>query len=349
MPAGWVAGGAAIAGVIGSQMQSDATRSAANTSADAQRYAANQAADAAKFRPVGITSNFGSSNFTIDPNTGYVTGAGYSLDPRLQNIQSGLFNTMSGYDPSKYQAASNDVFNLGRSYLGADPAAISRDYYNQQRQLLMPGREQQQADVQNAQFQAGRSGFGIGGTKSGYTVGGPGLFQTNPQLAAMYNANAQQDAALAAQSDQYARDRATYGLNLMNTSSGLFNSGYAPLSTILGLSSNIEQLGANTLDVGSQIGGRSATAGANVGQDLLYGGINAARTQQLGNQQSFGGNVLTGASQSLNTAAAPAMQDWFKTLIKGNQNTFNTDTNNWFTSPSSAGTFSGNAFQLQTQ
>jgi hypothetical protein len=36
------------------------------------------AAEAAKFRPVGITTRFGSSNFQMSPE-GYLTGAGYTV------------------------------------------------------------------------------------------------------------------------------------------------------------------------------------------------------------------------------------------------------------------------------
>lgn len=60
----WGAAAAAAATVAGSYMSSQASKDAANTSADAQRYAADQAAQAAKFNPVGITTRFGTSNFT---------------------------------------------------------------------------------------------------------------------------------------------------------------------------------------------------------------------------------------------------------------------------------------------
>lgn len=365
MPAGWAAGAAAVAGVVGASMQSDAAKSAANTSADAQRYAADQAAAAAKFNPIGITTRFGQSNFTRsnDPtqdfntwatsqgynlgattdaegNTipssltpdqlaalqtryqaevprtqGDVTAMGYTLSPELKAIQDKIMGQASAYDVSPYAQASQNVFNLGQSYLAKSPEAAAADWLNLQRGLLAPGREQQQSTLQNQVFQSGRSGLGVGGTRSGYGAGQPGLMQTNPEMAAYYNAMAQQDAALASQADQYGQARATYGLNLMNAAPGLFNAGYAPLQTQLGIASTMEQLGQAPLDISAQMAGRTATAGANAGQFLLSGGLNAARTQQLGNQQSFGGSALTGVSQSLNTAAAPAMQNWFNSLI----------------------------------
>jgi hypothetical protein len=52
------------------------------------------------------------------------------------------------------------------------------------------------------------------------------------------------------------------------------------------------------LDIGAQLGGRAATAGANVGQSLLQGGINAARTQQGGQGFSPLGGLLQGLSKN---------------------------------------------------
>jgi hypothetical protein len=58
----------AVLGFLGAQEQASATENAANISAAAQRDAARQAAEAAKFRPVGITTRYGTSNFQFDPS-----------------------------------------------------------------------------------------------------------------------------------------------------------------------------------------------------------------------------------------------------------------------------------------
>lgn len=250
---------------------------------------------------------------------GDVTSMGYTMNPELKAIQDKIMGQAGAYDVTPYADASRGVFNLGRGYLATSPEAAATDWLNQQRGLLAPGRETQLSNIQNQMFQTGRSGLGVGGTRSGYGAGQPGLAQSSPEMAAYYNAIAQQDADLAAKADVYGRDRTTFGLNLMNSAPGLFNAGYGPLQTQLGIASTMEQLGQSPLDISAQMAGRSATAGANAGQFLLSGGINAARTQQLGNQTSFGGSALTGVSQSLNTAAAPAMQDWFKKILSNNQ------------------------------
>ena len=66
----------AIASYLGAQEQASATEYAANQSAAAQRESARLAAEAARFRPVGITTRYGSSNFQFDPQ-GYLKGAGF--------------------------------------------------------------------------------------------------------------------------------------------------------------------------------------------------------------------------------------------------------------------------------
>ena len=55
-------GGSLLGGFLGGQSSSNA----ANTSAQAQLEAARIAADAARFRPVGVTTRFGASNFGFD-------------------------------------------------------------------------------------------------------------------------------------------------------------------------------------------------------------------------------------------------------------------------------------------
>ena len=73
MPWGFVA--AAGANLLGGYMQGQAAKSAAQTSADAQLQAARIAAEEARFRPVGVTTRFGTSQFTTSPE-GRVIGAG---------------------------------------------------------------------------------------------------------------------------------------------------------------------------------------------------------------------------------------------------------------------------------
>lgn len=306
--------------LIGSQIQGNAAKSAANTSANAQMEAARIAAEAQKFRPVGVTTNFGRSNFTMSPE-GYVTEAGYQLSPELQALFGRTMGEAGAYDPTqtgRYAQALNPaaqgLFNLGNQYLATSPEQAAADYMKQQQGLLAPGREQQLSQLQNQQFQTGRSGLATGGTAAGYGEGQPGLMQANPQMAAYYNALAGQNAQLASQADAYGQARTQFGAGLFGTGAGLLEkvpslttAGYGPLQTQLGLASSIENLGAGALDIGAQIGGRAAQAGANVGNTLLQGGIGAARTAQAGNAYSPLGSAISGASGQI-----PA---WYQNMI----------------------------------
>jgi len=89
----WTAAIPVVASVVGGLMQGDSASNAANNQADALR----QAAANAQFRPVGVTTNFGSSNFGFNDQN-QLTSAGYNLSPQLQGIQSGLLNTAAGYN-----------------------------------------------------------------------------------------------------------------------------------------------------------------------------------------------------------------------------------------------------------
>ena len=54
---------------------------------DAETAAAKQSA---AFRPIGMTTRFGTSQFGFDPKTGQLTSAGYTLDPQAKNAQDRL-------------------------------------------------------------------------------------------------------------------------------------------------------------------------------------------------------------------------------------------------------------------
>ena len=82
----------AIQGLLsagGSYLQSQAAADSATTQAQAQVRAAQIAADAARFRPVGVTTRFGSSNFQTDA-AGNVIGAGYTPSAEILGYQNRL-------------------------------------------------------------------------------------------------------------------------------------------------------------------------------------------------------------------------------------------------------------------
>jgi hypothetical protein len=302
------AGIGAGASLLGGSMQSKAAKQAAETSARAQLESARIAAEAAKFRPVGVTTRYGSSNFQFGPD-GYLTGAGYTVSPELQAYQdrlqalSGGALTQAEMAQQQYaplQQGATGLFGLGQQYLQQSPEQVAAQYMQQQQDLLAPSRERQYAQLQNQLFQTGRGGLSVGATGL-RPSGAGGLGATTPEMEAYYNALAQQDLALASQAQQAGQQNVAFGTGLLGSGAQLMSQYQAgqvgalsPFTSYLGAGSTIESLGQQPLEMGSALGGRAATAGANVGQALLTGGLGAARTLQAASGQSGLGAALTG-------------------------------------------------------
>jgi hypothetical protein len=328
-----IGGGASL---LGGFLGGSSQKKAAQISANAQLEAARIAADAARFRPVGTTTRFGSSQFQFDPS-GNLSGAGYTVDPRLQAYQDRLQGLtdqrlseaeMAGEAYAPLRQAGQQLFQLGGQYLAETPEQVAERYMARQMDLLAPSRERQYAQLQNQLFQTGRGGLSVGatGTRPG---GGAGLGASNPELEAYYNALAQQDAQLAAQAQQEGQRQLAFGTGLFGQGAGLlggYESGVTgalnPFTTTLGGISTIESLGMQPLDIGAQLGGRSAQAGANVGQSLLQGGLSAARTVQAGQYDPTAIALMgLGSNPVFGQAAAGMFSGTAPTQATMNQNT----------------------------
>jgi hypothetical protein len=252
----WI--GAAI-NVAGGLLQGGSAGGAASDAGQAQLEAARLAAEAAKFRPVGITTRFGSSNFQMSPE-GYLTGAGYTLSPELQAMQDQIM----GYTRQGLTDIGT-IQGLGRGYLAQTPEQAAQQWMSNQQALLAPSRDLQRSQIQQSLFNTGRGGLAV--------AQGGNLAAANPEMQAYYNALAQQDLGLAAQAQQAGQQQTQFGL-------GLLTSAYQPFQAGLGTSSTLEDLGLNALTIGSQLGSKSAAAGAQSGK-LLLEGTNAAAANML--------------------------------------------------------------------
>jgi len=264
-------------GLIGGSKAAQAANQQATAFRDAATYARNQAA----FQPFGITTNFGSSQFGIDPNTGRVTSAGYTLDPRLAGLQSSLFGQAGAYDPTQVAAATtplyggaSSLFNLGQQYLAESPAQAEQNYISRMQELLAPSRSTQLAGVRNRLFQTGRGGLGV--------QTGTGSAPASPELQAYYNSLGRQDLELATQAQQLAQqqmmERQRFGAGLFGTGANLLSqvpaitaAGYSPLRTQLDLIGGIERMGASPFDMSVNLGQAISNAGARQGEFMLSG------------------------------------------------------------------------------
>jgi len=294
--------------VVGGILQGNSAKQAAQQSAAAQLEAARIAADAARFRPVNYIGNYGSAKFIKDAQ-GNVTGVESTKSPELQayqdqlrgltgqQLQQGL---MAEQQYAPLQGAAGGLFSLGQQYLAQSPEQVAQQYISRQQDLLAPSRERQYAQLQNQLFNTGRGGLSVGATGL-RPSGGMGLGASNPEMEAYYNALAQQDLQLASQAQAAGQQQTAFGAGLFGSGSqllGQYQAGQvgalSPFQTSLGLGGTIEEMGQSALNIGSNLGGRSATAGANVGRSLLEGGMGAARTMQAANAYNPLANVLQG-------------------------------------------------------
>jgi len=324
--------GASIGGALGSMVGGSPNVSGAYGGASSQQQ---QAYQNAQFRPVGITTNFGQSQFQVDPATGQLVNAGYTLAPQLQGLQSsllggfgGALQQAQGVDTSALQQGAQALYGLGQGYLSESPEAARQRFISQQQALLAPQNEQALAGIRNRLFQTGRTGLATGGTMAG------DMAQTNPELAAYYNSLARQQAQLAAGAEGAAQQQATFGQGLLSGGAGLQSLGfglqsaaYDPFKTQLGLGTQIEGMGAQTLGLGSELGGRASTAGAQAGQlanasamtglagNIAQQGIDATRQTTLQNQ--LGGLFSNPQVQQGFGNVGRSVGNWFDSIIGG--------------------------------
>lgn len=213
MPWGVAAGAAIAAG--GAYMQQQSAQDAAEAQANAYNQqsgiqyqrAQEAAARVPEFRPVTVTSSFGTPQYTYD-SSGRLTGVGSTAAPWLASLQQqgqglagqymnlqqqALQNTQGQAVSNQAFGAASNLYNLAGQALPTsyDTAQATQDYYNQMQGLVAADRERQLASTRQGLFNRGRQGLAVGATQAG------GELATNPEMAAYYNAVAKQDAALA--------------------------------------------------------------------------------------------------------------------------------------------------------
>ena len=263
------------AGLLQQQTSREAAQRA-QAMIDAETAAAKASAT---FRPIGMTTRFGTSQFGFDPATGQLTSAGYTLSPEAK-AQQDRFMALSQQGLTQAEQAQSQfaplqtgaqrLFGLGNQYLAQSPEAVAQNYLNQQMALLQPGRETELANLQNRLQQQGRGGLSVA---QGGTMGA-----TTPELQALYNARAQQEAQLAANAQQYGQQNVAFGAGLLGTGAqtmGQYYGGqqaaYAPYTTAMGQVQSLEALGQQPFQMGATLGQTASTAGARAGALGLEG------------------------------------------------------------------------------
>jgi len=303
MAGGWIAAGSAAAGLVGGMMGGRSARKAADAQARGQIEAARIAAEAARFVPVGVSGRYGSSKFGFGAD-GKVNSASYDLSPEalaqqdrlaaMANQGLGQYENAFGQSQQLGQAGQG-MMGLGQQYLGTSPQEQASKYYQEQQGLVAGGRERALANVRNNAFQTCRSGLMVGGTTSGDLA-------TNPELAAYYNSIAQEDRQMAAQATQGGMDYAKFGQGMMTAGAGAYdqmynmqNAAFSPYQTAQGGVAGLEAQGQNMMNMGAELGGRTASAGAAQGSFLNAGGQAAANSRFNADAYNPWGAALSGA------------------------------------------------------
>ena len=235
----------------GSLLQQQTSKEATEKAQKAIETETAAAKAAAGFKPVGMTTRFGTSEFKTDPVTGQLTSAGYTLSPEAKYAQD-FFRTQANlglqqvelapfvYAPLKtganmmfdigqkalnapsdarlgqiatdyltQSAGSKALQTLGEKYIAKSPEDVAADYLKSQMALLQPGRELELANLQNKLQQQGRGGLSV--------AQGGALGATTPELQALYNARATQEAQLAANAPLYGQQQVQFGAGLFGT------------------------------------------------------------------------------------------------------------------------------------
>ena len=338
-----ISGGASLlGGIIGG----NSAKKAAQMQADAQLKSAQLAAEEARFRPVGITTRFGTSDFQTDAN-GRVIGANYSLDPALRAYQDRFMGLAGGGLSQAEQAqgqyaplgsAAQGLFKLGGQYIAESPEQAAQKYMLGQQDLVAPSRERQLAGIRTNLFNTGRTGLSVGATGA-RPGGGGGLGASSPELEAYYNAIAQQDAQLAAGATEAGQRQSLFGADLYRLGGNLGTQNYGlqaaaigPYEAYLAQMKQLEALGQQPLDLGINIGAKGQSNAA--AQAMLSTGPTAESFKanafnpfataltQAGQNPAFGrgvSNLFGGGGQAAFSQTALGRSGFGTGLAYGNQ------------------------------
>ena len=315
-----------VVGSIGGMISGDAAAGAAGEQAEylrnlstEQRKAILDATKAAQergqFRPVTVTSSFGTPQYTYD-DKGRLTGVSATPASWLADLQArqqalapqymGLTESALAASPQYATGAQQAVTGAERMYglagqalpTSYDVTQATQDYYNRMQKLVAPQREQQLATTRQGLFNTGRTGLATGATQAG------GMLATNPEMAAYYNAVAQQDLQLANQAEQRARENL---LSDITTAGKLYGGGAAGYTTAGDLQTQLYRNVAASqapFATGMQaITGLESATYAPVEQGFKYGST-------VGGAEQWAGELgLRGAQSAANiaTSMAPAI------------------------------------------
>jgi hypothetical protein len=168
------------------------------------------------------------------------------------------------------QTGAESLFKLGQGYLAKTPEDVAANYLKSQMALLQPGRDLELANIETRLRNQGRLGLSV--------AQGGNLGAASPELQALYNARARQEAELAANAQQLGQRDVLFGSSLLGQGAqtmGNYYGGqqqaYAPYTTALGQVQGLETAAQQPLTMGLALGKEASQAGARVGELGLGG------------------------------------------------------------------------------
>lgn len=257
-----------------------------------------QAAQQAKFKPFGVTTAFGQSGFQYDPS-GNLIGGSYMLSPGAQAQRDALFGQGTGLlgqfnltpgSTAPMAGTAEQAMKLGQQYMAANPQEQAQKWMTEQQNVLAPGRAEQLAGVRANLNATGRTGLAVGGDA--------GMMASNPEMAAYYNAVANQDRQLASQATQQGMDYAKFGTQLSGAGGQLLQNmfqtqtaAFDPYAKALGGAYELEKMGQQPMSLSQQFG-KDAMGGGQASAQL------AANAIPYANYSPWSG-LLSGAASGL--------------------------------------------------
>ena len=300
-PAVAIGGSAVVGGLMGNRAASKQAAALREQGA-AQVQAAQIAAEEARFRPVGITTRFGSATPQFDEE-GRLSGYDYQATPEILALQDQLSRIYGGslgqaeaaaaLQP-QFQQAATGLMGLGQQYLAQSPEAARQQYMQEQMAALRPYDIEEEQRLAASVFGRGRGGLSVG-------AGG------QPELQALAESRRRRDLQLAAGAEQAAQQRTNFGAGLFSTGAGLLGTGYQtqqaalqPFLSQFGAAQALEETAQAPMQIGAALGSKTATFGGQAGQ-LLAGGMNAAANLQAQAAQAKA-EGLAGMGQGITNA-----------------------------------------------
>ena len=198
----------------------------------------------------------------------------YNVRTALGGVTFGDQTVDIQYDPA-LAAYRSRLFGLSTGLLPSDVQQAEEAEYQRLRSAAAPGVSQQYSQLGTSLFRSGRQGLDIYGA--------------NPELRAFQAAQIDKENQL--------REQARANIaNRITQSTGLFQSGIG-----------VEQAGLSPLEIGAQLGGRSAAAGASQAEALFRGNVAASQALSQGALQS---GLISAQSQQGMFSALPTWKQF---------------------------------------